>query len=76
MWSFGGKGTASVSRNLPLQRMRMVATHIDWPVGPDADPGAPEIRGPVLALRLLFTRRTVALRQLEGVGTSMLHEPI
>lgn len=76
MWSFGGKGTASVFRNVPLQRMRLVATDIDWSVGPDDDPGAPKIRGPVSALLLLLTGRTVALRQLEGVGASMLHESI
>lgn len=67
VWSFHGKGIARVFHNLPIQRMRLVATDHDWSVG-----SGPEIRGPMSALLLLLTGRTVALDRLEGEGAEIL----
>jgi uncharacterized protein (TIGR03083 family) len=58
-----------VFRSLPYEGHRLVATDIDWSVGQ-----GPEIRGPVLALLLLLTGRSVVLPQLDGEGAIALAE--
>lgn len=74
VWSYGGKGSAKVFRSVPLQRMRLAATDLDWRVGPDSGEVGPEIRGPISALLLLFTGRTAGLDRLGGAGAEQLRE--
>lgn len=50
-----------------LGGFRLTATDIDWTVG-DGEP----IEGPIAALLLLLTGRTVALPELSGAGVSAL----
>jgi uncharacterized protein (TIGR03083 family) len=73
MWdcraSRSGRRKLKVFRPLPDDGLRLVATDIDWSVGAGA-----EIRGPVLALLLLLTGRSVVLPQLDGPGASVLTE--
>ena len=64
-----GRIKSRVFRRLPYDGHRLSATDIDWSVGE-----GPEIRGPVLALLLLLTGRSVVVPQLEGEGATVLAE--
>jgi len=50
-----------------LEGVRLVATDIDWSAGEGA-----EIRGPISALLLLLSGRTVSTPQLSGQGVTRL----
>jgi uncharacterized protein (TIGR03083 family) len=60
---------SNVFRPLPYAGHRLVATDTDWSVGE-----GPEINGPMLALLLLLTGRSVVLPQLGGQGAIDLAE--
>lgn len=64
-----GRRMMKVFSPLPWAGHRLVATDTDWAVGE-----GPEIRGPILALLLLMTGRSVALPQLDGPGVRDLVE--
>lgn len=53
-----------------LRGFRLVATDADWSAGEGA-----EVSGPISALLLLLTGRTIALRDLAGQGRSRLRSP-
>ncbi|WP_107773952.1 maleylpyruvate isomerase family mycothiol-dependent enzyme [Nocardioides sediminis] len=69
VWADRGTRKAKVFTALPSDGLRLAATDTDWSVGE-----GPEVRGPVLALLLLLTGRTVVLPQLEGEGAAALGE--
>jgi uncharacterized protein (TIGR03083 family) len=64
-----GRIKSKVFCSLPYDGHRLSATDIDWSVGE-----GPEIRGPVLALLLLLTGRSVVIPQLQGEGAAVLAE--
>jgi uncharacterized protein (TIGR03083 family) len=68
---FGGRGLGSVNRRLPIWGYRLVATDTDWAVG-----AGQEIRGPMVALLLLVTGRTVRVGELGGPGAELLRREL
>ncbi|MHA2788541.1 maleylpyruvate isomerase family mycothiol-dependent enzyme [Corynebacterium sp. S7] len=67
VWSYQGKGLAEVFTQLGTSDLRFTATDVEWQVG-----SGPEVRGPVAAILLVLTGRTVWLDQLSGPGTDKL----
>jgi uncharacterized protein (TIGR03083 family) len=69
VWADRNSRKSKVFKALPYDGHALVATDTDWSVGE-----GPEVRGPVLALLLLLTGRSVVLPQLEGEGVAALSE--
>jgi uncharacterized protein (TIGR03083 family) len=70
VWSCG-RGKARVFRSIPLRGFRLTATDTPWTVG-----DGPEISGPISAVLLLLTGRTVGLPRLAGEGASALRRQL
>ncbi|TQI99912.1 maleylpyruvate isomerase family mycothiol-dependent enzyme [Kribbella jejuensis] len=68
VWDCRGTRLSKVFNQLPYDGLNLQATDIAWSVGQ-----GPELRGPILALLLLLTGRTVVLPQLDGPGVQVLH---
>lgn len=66
-WDTRDTWPALVFRRLPLDSYRLTAMDTDWTRGQ-----GPEIAGPIGALLLLLTGRSVALEQLTGQGADAL----
>lgn len=66
-WDTRGTWLATVFRRIPLDGYRLTATDTDWTRGQ-----GPEIAGPIGALLLLITGRSVALEQLTGEGADAM----
>jgi uncharacterized protein (TIGR03083 family) len=69
VWADRNSRKSKVFKPMPYDGNTLVATDTDWSVGE-----GPEVRGPVLALLLLLTGRSVVLPQLEGEGVAALSE--
>ena len=69
VWADRNSRKSKVFKALPYDGNSLVATDTDWSVGEGS-----EVRGPVLALLLLLTGRSVVLPQLEGEGVAALSE--
>ena len=65
--SYHGNWMTRVFHNIPLDGFRLTATDLDWTTGE-----GPEVRGPISAILLLLTGRTVALQWLTGEGAERL----
>lgn len=66
-WAVRDTWLGKVNRRLPLGGYRLTATDIDWTRGQ-----GPALTGPIGALLLLLTGRTVALQHLTGPGAEAL----
>lgn len=64
---FRGRGLSTVFRKVPVWGYRLVATDHSWAAGE-----GPEVRGPMVALLLLLTGRTVRVDELSGPGAGRL----
>lgn len=68
---FGGRGRAVVFGRVPVWGYRLVATDHPWAAGT-----GPEVRGPMVALLLLLTGRTVRVEELTGPGAEPLRREL
>lgn len=66
-WDTRTSWLSTVFRTVPLDGYRLTATDTDWMRGE-----GPEVAGPIGALLLLLTGRTVALERLSGDGADAL----
>lgn len=66
-WSYSGGPKAKVFKKIPLEGFRFTATDTTWIVG-----AGREIRGPMVAILLVLTRRLAALPMLSGDGAAVL----
>ncbi|WP_427894393.1 maleylpyruvate isomerase family mycothiol-dependent enzyme [Kribbella sp. GL6] len=62
VWDSRGTRLSKVFKPTPYDGHRLIADDADWSVGT-----GPEVRGPVLALLLWMTGRTVVVPQLSGI---------
>lgn len=67
VWDTRRSWLASVFRPLPIDGYRLTATDADWSVG-----SGPQVAGPIAAIVLLLTGRSVSLGRLEGEGAARL----
>ena len=65
--SLDGTGKNRVFRDIPLREFTLVATDCEWSAGE-----GPEIRGPIRALLLLLTGRSVGLADMTGPGADVV----
>ena len=68
-WDTRNTWLSRVNRRIPLEEYRLRATDTDWARG-----DGPDVAGPVGAILLLLTGRTVALQQLTGEGSERLRQ--
>lgn len=70
-WDTRASWMDMVFRRIPLDGYRLTATDTEWTRG-----DGPEVTGPIRALLLLLTGRTVALDDLAGDGTDELRSSL
>lgn len=69
--SYAGTGKNRVFRDIPLREFALVATDYQWSAGE-----GPEIRGPMKALLLLLTGRSVGLADVTGPGADAVRRQL
>ena len=70
VWAYRWPLSTAFAARTRLRGLELFATDTEWSVGDGA-----RVEGPVGALLLLLTGRTVALQQLSGPGVRALQEP-
>lgn len=71
VWSYFGTLKSRVFRPVPWRSYRFVADDAEWSAG-----SGDEITGPIAALLLLLTGRTVALGEISGPGADALRQQL